>query len=200
MTLEHVKEILLETAGFYFKGACVLWAKQAGNRPPPPYATLDIRDAGRTAFPLELEPEDPEECGTGQGRLYQCRSIMEVNLYTEGAPTGAGEGRTGSYANTALSDMLAFSSYLDSEMVTDHLAGKGISVLLMPPVRDLSSLENGTSYRYRAMAEYAVSYFMEADGAYGILGRAVPDAGGGGTQELAGEPIEPIRDVEMEAR
>ncbi len=68
----------------------------------------------------------------------------------------------------------------------------------MPPARDLSFLENETAYRYRAMAEYAVSFVIQADGAYGIGGMEIPNSSGGGTKEMAETPIEAIKEVEIE--
>jgi hypothetical protein len=190
MTLEAVKDAIYDAAALYFPGAIILWSSESNTKPKPPYITLGFGSIRRTAFPIEEEDEE-------RGRSYPCRAIMEINLYTKGKPAGNGEKETGSYINTALSDLSGFSNFMDSEKITDSLMDKGIAVLLIPPVRDLSTLENETSYRYRAMAEYEVSFSMEADGAYGIGGMDVPNSSGGGTEELAKTPIEPIKNVEI---
>lgn len=175
MTLEEVKSCLYQTAEKYFAAGTVIWAEQANTKPPPPYMTLKIGSLSREAFPIE------EEETVLRQRAYQCGSILEVNLYTKGKQAASGENATVGYANTALSSLAAFSSYLESDLVTDMLAEEGIAVSLMPPVRDLTFLENAGSYRYRAMAEYTVSFAMEADGAYGISRlENLPDITGGG--------------------
>lgn len=173
MTLDGLKRHLHQTAEKYFTGGAVIWAEQANVKPPLPYMTLKISSVSRAAFPIE------EEETSARQRAYQCSSILEASLYTKGSPVTAAGNTTAGHINTALSGMARFSSYLESEYVTDMLADKGIAISLMPPVRDLSFLENGNAYRYRAMAEYAVSFAMEADGAYGISCIGIPDGGDG---------------------
>lgn len=190
MTLEKVKEQICKITEFYFTGATVLWAELANTKPPLPYVTLKIGHLDRTAFPIEEETEERE-------RSYQCSTILEVNLYTRESMITE-EKVTGSYANTALSDLTSFTNFLESEEITDKLAKDGIAISLMPPARDLSFLENETAYRYRAMAEYAVSFVIQADGAYGIGGMEIPNWSGGGTKEMAETPIEAIKEVEIE--
>lgn len=190
MTLEKVKEQICKITEFYFTGAKVLWAELANTKPPLPYVTLKIGHLDRTAFPIEEETEERE-------RSYQCSTILEVNLYTRESMITE-EKVTGSYANTALSDLTSFTNFLESEEITDKLAKDGIAISLMPPARDLSFLENETAYRYRAMAEYAVSFVIQADGAYGIGGMEIPNWSGGGTKEMAETPIEAIKEVEIE--
>lgn len=190
MTLEKVKEQICKITEFYFTGATVLWAELANTKPPLPYVTLKIGHLDRTAFPIEEETEERE-------RSYQCSTILEVNLYTRESMITE-EKVTGSYANTALSDLTSFTNFLESEEITDRLAKDGIAISLMPPARDLSFLENETAYRYRAMAEYAVSFVIQADGAYGIGGMEIPNSSGGGTKEMAETPIEAIKEVEIE--
>ncbi len=190
MTLDEVKKRICEVTEMYFAGASVIWSGLGNTRPSPPYVTLKCGSLHRSAFPVE---EDDET----RRRAYQCRTVLEVNLYTKGKPVNPGGKVTVSCENTALSDISGFCNFLDSEEVTDQLSDVGIALLLMPPVRDLSFLENETQYRYRAMAEYEVSFAMEAGGAYGIGGMDVPDASGGGTKEMADTPVEPIKNVEI---
>ena len=191
MTLEEVKEKVCEITELYFTGAVVLWAELANTKPPLPYVTLKLGQIDKAAFPIEEDTEERE-------RSYQCSTLLEVNLYTRGKPVAAGENVASGYSNTALSDLSGFTNFLESEEITDRLADRDIGISLMPPERDLSFLENETSYRCRAMAEYVVSFVMEADGAYGIGGRQVPDFSGGGTKEMADTPIEPIKEVQIE--
>lgn len=190
MNLNQVKDTLYDVVAQFFQGATVIWAEQLGTKPKLPYVTLKLGTIQRKAFPVE----DPD-----YGRFYHCSTIAEVNLYTQGQPITVGTNVTGNYANTAASDLLEFSNYLESDAVVDLLEGPGIDVSLNPPVRDLSQLENDSKFRYRAMAEYTVTFVEQADGRYGIGGMpAVPNYSGGGTKPMVEEETEPIEDIEIE--
>ncbi len=187
MDLEAVKGTIHDMTAMFFAGADVIWAEQVNTVPVPPYVTLKMGSLDRNA--LILVDDDGE-------RYYQCDTTVQIDLYTKGRPVATGDMATGNYANTAVSDLMDLFSFLESEEITDRMAGMGISMALMPPIRDLTGLQNDSRYRYRAMAEASVSFLMEADGAYGMSGMAaVPNSSGGGTEEMAGKPIEPIEQV-----
>ena len=81
----------------------------------------------------------------------------------------------------------------------DYLAGKGVTIALRPPIRDLSDLQNGTSYRYRTMAEATVSWSEDAKGPYGVGGMAyAPNSSGGGTSEMEAAEHETFVTAEIE--
>lgn len=189
MNLAEVKDRLYDLTDLFFKGATVIWSEQINTKPPLPYVTLKCGGVNRTSFPVD----------DGDGRrVYQAKTTWEVNLYTKGQPITVGEGVTGNYANTAVSDLTEFTVFLDSESVVDIIAGYGMDVTLMPPVRDLTNLQNDSKYRYRAMAEFSVSYVQEADGPYGTGGMPlVPNSSGGGTKEMADAVSETIEEVEI---
>lgn len=93
---------------------------------------------------------------------------------------------------------MEFSGFLESEAMLDFFTGCNMSVLLMPPIRDLTSLQNDSKYRYRAMAEYVVTFVEEAGGRYGLSGmKTAPNSSGGGTEEMVREPIGVIEDFEL---
>lgn len=189
MNLAEVKDRLYELTDSFFKGATVIWSEQINTKPPLPYIALKCGGVGRTSFPV----------GDGEGRrVYQSKTTWEVNLFTKGQPITVGEGVTGNYANTAVSDLSEFANYLDSEEIVDIIAGYGMDITLMPPVRDLTNLQNDSKYRYRAMAEFTVSFVQEADGPYGMGGMPlVPNSSGGGTKEMAEAETETIEEVEI---
>lgn len=190
MSLNQVKDTLYDVVVLFFRGATVIWAEQLGTKPQLPYVTLKLGTIQRKAFPVD----DPD-----YGRCYYCSAIAEVNLYTQGQPITVGEKVTGNYANTAASDLLEFSNFLESDAVVDLLEEPGIDVYLNPPVRDLSQLENDSKFRYRAMAEYTVTFVEKADGHYGIGGMpAAPNYSGGGTNSMAEEQTETIEELEIE--
>lgn len=175
MTLEEVKDFLYDTVQKYFEAGTVIWAEHGNTVPPRPYMTMKMNAVSRAAFPIEEEETSLRQ------RAYQCSSILEVNLYTKGKAVTAEEGVTAGCINTAVSRMGRFSNYMESEYITDLLADRGIAVSLIPPVKDLSFLENENAWLYRAMAEYTVSFAMEADGAYGISCFEVQPGGGSET-------------------
>ncbi|KAI4450686.1 hypothetical protein C823_005223 [Eubacterium plexicaudatum ASF492] len=162
MTLEEVKDSLYDTVEKYFEAGTVIWAEHGNTVPLRPYMTMKMNAVSRAVFPIEEEETSLRQ------RAYQCSSILEINLYTEGKAVTADEGVTAGCINTAVSGLSRFSNYMESEYITDLLADQGIAVSLITPVKDLSFLENENTWLYRAMAEYSVSFVMEADGAYGI--------------------------------
>lgn len=191
MTLEEVKEALYDITDMFFKGATVIWTEQSNTKPPLPYVTLKLGAVQRTAFPVVMDDGS---------RFYPCSTIVEINLYTKGKPVRVGDNITGNYINTATSDMMEFFNFVESDEVTDLLAAMGIGVTLMPPVRDLTDLQNDSKYRYRSMAEATVDYEMEANGSYGISDMAVPNSSGGGTEELATSDENTIEEIEMNGK
>ena len=189
MNLEAVKETLYNITEMFFKGATVIWADQINTMPKLPYITLKLGGVKKTTFPITDEDGN---------RFYPCSTTMEVNLYTRGKPVTVGENVTGNYINTATSDMLDFFKFLESDEMIDYLAGNGVDVLLVPPVRDLTELQNDSRYRYRSMAEATVSWSEDANGQYGIGGSStVPNSSGGGTAEMLETDIYAIEEIEI---
>ncbi len=187
-----IKEQFYDAAARFFVGATVIWAEQIGTKPPLPYVTLKVGDRNRYAFPVE----------DGEGRrCYHCSTTAEVNLYTKGRRITGGEGQTGNCINTAVADLMEFSNFLESVAMVNFFSKEGIDVSLKPPVRDLTALQNDSKYRYRAMAEYDITFVMEAGGYYGLSGMSsTPNSSGGGTEEMAAEPIGTIEEAEITER
>lgn len=195
MTLSEVKEALYDVIAPFFVGAQVYWAEQVNTKPEPPYVTIKLGDVRRRAFPVTEFPAT----GESVSRRYHCETVMEINLYTAGKAVSKREGVTGNCVNTAASDLLEFSAYLESYGVTDKLEKNLIGVSLNPPVRDLTGLEHDRMYRYRAMAEYEVTFVQDAGGWYGV-GDApdAPNVSGGVSPEMAAAPLEFIEEAEIE--
>ena len=190
MNLLELKEALHETTASFFMGATVIWAEQAATLPKLPYLTLKIGSLQRTAFSITSQDGI---------RYYPCQTTAEFNLYTTGKPIqGSSQGEE-NYINTATSDLMDFFNFMESEEMTDRLAKAGIEISLLPPVRDLTELQNDSSkFRYRAMAEATISFAQEAEGLYGIGGMPeAPNASGGGSQEMAEAEISSIEEIEL---
>lgn len=189
MNLEEVKDTLYDIADMFFVGATVIWTEQINTKPPLPYVTLKVGSIQRTSFPVVDDNEN---------RYYPCRTTVEVNLFTKGKPVTVKEKVTGNFANTATSDMMDFFNFVESERITDLLAGRGMDISLVPPVRDLTDLQNDSRYRYRSMAEATISFAEEANGPYGIGGMLyAPNSSGGGTPEKVDATTETIEEVEL---
>lgn len=190
MDVENVKRVLYELTADFFKGATVIWAEQINTKPEPPYITIKTGNIDKTVFPV-IDDDGATS--------YPCSTKFEINLYTKGRPIKVGKSTTGNFVNTAANDLMQFFVYLESEAVVDKLSLAEIDMLLNPPVRDLTILQNDSRYRYRAMAEATVSFMLDANGAYGISGANIPNPSGGGTEEMSGKNIEPIKEVTIQS-
>ena len=191
MNREFVKEKLYEAVSKFFAEAMVIWTEQLAVRPKLPYITLKLGDVDRTTFPIDDEEE----------RIYPCGTKFEINLYTNGKAANNEENSTGNYINTAVSDMMEFSNFIESDYMVDFFSESDISVLLMPPIRDLTELQNESKYRYRAMAEFDVTFNFDASGRYGIKGiQDIPNSSGGGNEEMVREITMGIENVEINKR
>lgn len=190
MNLENVKETLYDITAMFFQGATILWTEQINTKPPLPYVTIKVGGIQRTAFPII------DKNGT---RYYPCQTTAEFNLYTKGKPVTLGNKVTGNFMNTATSDMMEFFNFVESDHITDIVAKKGMDVSLIPPIRELTDLQNDSRYRYRSMAEAVVSFAMEADGPYGMSNAtSIPNSSGGGTKDIVEAEISVIEEVEIE--
>ena len=176
MNIGEVKEKLLELTEMFFAGATVIWTEQVITKPQLPYVTLKCSGIRRTVFPVV----DDE-----LNRTYHSSTIWEVNLYTKGRTVSSGSGVVRNYENTATSDLTDFLNFLESDEISDVIAGCGMSISPMFPIRDLTELQNDNRYRYRAMLEFTVSFAQEANGRYGHYGKSVPNHSGGGSKEMA---------------
>lgn len=175
MTFSEVKALLYGLVRRYHPGAMVVWSKTKGVTPKPPYITLGYSNLNRSAFPL-MDDE-------AEHRFYNYDFTFEINLYTVGKKTAAGN--SSYYENTAVEDLEEFVRFLDSDGISEELAGKNVTIVFMPPIRDLSELIGDTKFNYRSMCEFTVSYTGSADGVYGVAGAAmVPNSSGGGLKEF----------------
>ena len=125
--------------------------------------------------------------------------ILEINLYTDGADMFRKGEAVSNKANNAVSDLIDFMLYLESEATQDFLSDKGIAMEVMTPPNDVSQLINDVHFRYRAMTELTVYFPIKANGAFGISEDvSIPNSSGGGSADMVID-IHPIEDVEIEA-
>ena len=190
MTLEDVKSMIYDITAEFFCGATVIWAEQINTKPETPYITLKLGGIRKTLFPLV----------NGDERAYSCSTTLEVNLYTKGKAITVVERVTGNYINTATSDLFDYFSFIESDVIVDRLAAYGLDITLEPPIRDLTALQNDSKYRYRAMAEATVSFIQNANGPYGVGGRTLPNASGGGTVEMSNTITDIIEEADIKEK
>ena len=190
MTLEDVKSMIYDITAEFFCGATVIWAEQINTKPETPYITLKLGGIRKTLFPLV----------NGDERAYSCSTTLEVNLYTKGKAITVAERVTGNYINTATSDLFDYFSFIESDVIVDRLAAYGLDITLEPPIRDLTALQNDSKYRYRAMAEATVSFIQNANGPYGVGGRTLPNASGGGTVEISNTITDIIEEADIKEK
>lgn len=193
MSLSLIREQIFDLVFEFFQGATVAWAEQANTRPGAPYITLKTGAVNKNLFPV-LD----DVSGIA---YYMCSTVLEINLYTRGREVrieGA-EGCLVNNENTAVSDLMDFILFLESEAIIDRLAEYNLDIQLMPPVRDLTELMNESRYRYRAMAEFTVNFVLEASGRFGVSAmEKIPNDSGGGNKALVDSTTETIENVIIE--
>lgn len=190
MNIIDVKEKIYDLVSMFFRGATIIWGEQVNTRPAPPLVVLKCGAVNRNTYPVVDD---------NLTRIYHGNMILEVNLYTKGQPIKVEDGVVGNYINTATSDLMDFANFLESDEITDVIAGWGMSIYLNPPIRDLTDLQNDSRYRYRAMAEFTVSFAQESSGPFGLRGGLLyPNSSGGGTEEQAMAEDYVIEKVEIE--
>lgn len=178
MTLGEVKQLLYEVVAMYHPAAMIVWEKTKGITPKPPYITLGYSNLSRSMFPLS----DDE----GEYRYYNYSFTFEINLYTVGKEITVDGAGTGAYENTAVEDLEEFVRFLDSEKMTDSLADQNVTIVMNPPIRDISELIGDTKFNYRSMCEFTVTFVGTANGRYGVSGsETIPNSSGGGLEEFA---------------
>lgn len=170
MSINELKEKLYTVISDYFKSVNVIWAEQANVKPQPPYIVIKIMNVSKEPYTVGNDID--------LRRFYHCSATMEINLFTKGEPIVVGRNQTVSYKNSALSDLLDFSDYLESIKITDVLMKDDISLQLIAPIRDLTMLENNSSFRYRAMAEFTVYFTDEVSGIYGMKTKDISSSSG----------------------
>ena len=185
MTIEDVKQFLLNIVQMYHPNAMVVWSKTGGVKPKSPYISLSYSNLERSAFPIVDEAGD---------NYYNYSMIFEINLYTVGKQVRIGN--QSYYENTAVEDLDEFVRFLDSEGITELTEKNNVAILKNSPIRDLSGLIGDAKFNYRSMAEFVVSWTDKASGKYGVQNRPeVPNSSGGGMSVFTEATIDFIEEV-----
>lgn len=193
MSLSLIRGHIFDLVSEFFHGATVVWVEQTNTRPSVPYITLKTGAVNKSLFPVT-----DDVSGIA---YYMCSTVLEINLYTRGREVRIEENEDClvNYENTAVSDLMDFILFLESEAIIDRLSEYNLDIQLMPPVRDLTELMNESKYRYRSMAEFTVNFVLEASGRFGVSAmERIPNDSGGGNKELADSTTETIENVIIE--
>lgn len=186
MTIEEVKDALVEIIATYFPTTQIVWAEQRKLvKPSGTFIQLKLRNLGASLHSIK-ETENDVLCG-----YKPSKTMLEVQLFTRGATkTFVEDGEKVKVSvNTALNDIMELTNFLTSEYADAFYEKYDICVRQEGEAQDVSGLVD-TSYEYRAMQEYVVEFVQTVQGYAGISrDNWQPTASGGGTEELANSEI-----------
>ena len=192
MTLENLRDILLNMVQGYFAGASVMWGEQNNVRPSSPFIRLKLGSISRPQH-LLLKTGNAVPCG-----YILSTTIFSVELFTHGRKMTDEDGDS-YFINTAMDDLSDFVSYMLSPYADDVYERHNISLRTEGDILDTSAVLD-SDYEYRAMQEFAVEFMQEARGYAGIShDNWEPTPSGGGTADLASKEISDIdcRSIEI---
>ena len=79
------------------------------------------------------------------------------------------------------------------------MAEKNVTIVMNPPIRDLSELIGDTKFNYRSMCEFTITFVGLADGKYGVSGiQTVPNPSGGGMKEFVEAETYAIEEIRIQ--
>lgn len=179
MTIDKAQQKVYEIVRDFYGADYVTWAGAKVTRPPTPYITIQFLDAKRDQFPVK------QMDGENWVTYMDVSCPVDINLYTKGA-TVTGEGTDIAYGNTALSDLSYFADYICSDAITEDT--DEMTILIEQQPKDMSALLKESQYQYRAMMQLRVNFKTATYGRYGMNGRTMPDASGGGNENMVTDP------------
>lgn len=181
MKVSEAKDLLLALVSGYFSGAEVTFTRQSRvAKPEIPLVTLTPGIVKRPQSPVYKVVD---------GILvahYESRMSVQVDLFTHGDPVIDDDtDMVVAYSDSAVDDMLAFVSFLNSPHTIEWCHTNDVSVLTDGDVQDLTGLVNDNNYEYRARLSILFYFTQMAVGHAAVLQEssiryAVPDGEGGG--------------------
>lgn len=173
MTISQAKQAVFDFVQSFFEDGTVAFEDQKMVRLPVPYITLKFLNINKQTF-----------ANKSDGITYwEMKATVSMNIYTQGKEVSVGD--SSYYENSAQDDLMDFIKFMESDGSTEILSNKNISIMLKDnSIKDLSMLLNDTTYRYRAYAEFDVTFTDEQSGVRGQeLVEVVPNSSGGGKVE-----------------
>lgn len=190
MNAREARSLMYWLLSIFFRGAEVTFASQSNTvKPIAPLVTLTTISVRRPMNP-------PAKTIDGHPVSYYPTTMMlQVDLYTKGAPVKVAPGHQVPMENTALNDMLDFSNFIGSEYFVDWSSQKDIALIPTGDVRDTTSLINNIGYQFRSTLELSLRFTQKAVGYTGILD---PDSIKHGTPEGEASGDDDAPDVYIE--
>ncbi|MFR7533630.1 MAG: LIC_12616 family protein [Oscillospiraceae bacterium] len=158
MTYNDARSIIYNATASYFSGATVTMAGTKQTKKLKPMVTLKFGALQIGTFPNEVNYEG-EPCD-----YYTASMKLEVQLFTNGHQLS-----NDGMENTAVGDLTDYVNYMMSKLMTTEFSRKDLTILTAGPVQDVSAVINDTSYEYRAMVEFDVTFTVASVGYGGIL-------------------------------
>lgn len=158
MTYNDARSIIYDATASYFSGATVTMAGTKQTKKLKPMVTLKFWALQIGTFPNEVNYEG-EPCD-----YYTASMKLEVQLFTNGHQLS-----NGGMESTAVGDLTDYVNYMMSKLMTTEFSRKDLTILTAGPVQDVSAVINDTSYEYRAMVEFDVTFTVASVGYGGIL-------------------------------
>lgn len=170
MNFREAKKYSRHIVAAYYGDGHVFYAEQKMTKKPAPYVTVKFNGLGKSRTKITKYDKE-SQCNKD---YWQANTKMELNLYTLGkniAPDGMEE----QYENTAVEEIDDFVKYLVSDAISDSMVINDVVIALDGNIHDLTFLLHESQFRYRAMAEFVITF---TDSSY-EPNLALPDTNGG---------------------
>jgi hypothetical protein len=158
MTHRELREVLCELVETFFGSTNIVWGMTGNVNPNNPLVSLVLGDINRPYHPIKQTVNGVPTAS------YPSVTMLQIDLFTNGAKTTEETNVTATMENTAVSDLTDFVNFLGSDYVDDWTGLRDVSILANYPVRDLTAVTNKTSWDFRAMVELEIRFTQTAVG------------------------------------
>lgn len=162
MNFNELSDVLRNIVEMYFVKADVIWSQRNNSQRKKPYIALKMHSSGRTTHFSEVMENDVLE------GYIPSKSVLQVDLFTNGRKIEVGNGMLPIYENTAVADLEDFCNFISSQKVMEICDENNITILQKGDVIDVTALLDGIDNEYRAKVEFDVDYMQVVSGAYGV--------------------------------
>lgn len=167
MNAGNARSLIYELLDVFYSGASIKRSRQPNTvKSTPPLVTLTTVSTKRPLHP-------PQKIIDGtMVSYYPTRMVLQIDLYTRGAPVEHRAGFIAPAENTALSDLIEFANFVASDYSVNWCHRHDISIVLTGEARDTSELIGDSGYQFRATMELAINFTQKAVGYTAMLDSA----------------------------